>query len=137
MSPGRAFLAELASSLRGPRRARRRLLLELEHHLADAVRAELRLGRDLGTAESEAVARLGPPETIEASWNDGQLELRQVRRRGYTAVALVLALVGALGLAQYASGKAQPRPAPSCRGAESHATPRAPCAPPPLELVSK
>jgi hypothetical protein len=126
MSPRREFLLELASSLRGPRRAKRRLLLEVEQHLADAVRAEALPGRDLDKAESAAVARLGPPERIAASWNDGQSELRGARRRGYAALALLVALAGALGLAQYASGKARPRPAPACQAVEPQAS--APCA---------
>jgi hypothetical protein len=126
MSPRRQFLLELATSLRGPRRARRRLLLELEHHLADAVSAEALPGGDLGKAESAAVARLGSPETIAVSWNDGQSELRGARRRGYAALALLVALAGALGLAQYASGKSRPRPAPACRDVKTQSD--APCA---------
>ncbi|HEY2938900.1 MAG TPA: hypothetical protein VGJ27_03740 [Gaiellaceae bacterium] len=132
MTPQRQFLFELASSLRGPRRARQRLLLEVEQHLEDAVRAETLPGCDPGTVESAAVARLGPAETIAASWNDGQSELRGARRRGYAALALLVALAGALGLAQYASGKARPRPAPGCQAVEPQAG--APCAASPARL---
>jgi hypothetical protein len=131
MSPRRQFLLELAACLRGPRRARRRLLLEVEQHLADAVRAEALPGGDLGRAESAAVARLGSPETIASSWNDGQSELRGARRRGYAALALLVALAGALGLAQYASGKSRPRPAPGCHATEQ---PGATCARPLLRV---
>jgi hypothetical protein len=118
MTPQRRFLLELAASLRGARRARRRLLLEVEQHLADAVRAEALADRDLGPAELAAVARLGSPATIAASWNDGQSELRGALRRGYAVLTLLVALAGALGLTQYASGKSRPGPAPACHGAE-------------------
>ena len=114
MMPARRFLLELASSLRGPRRARRRLLLEIEHHIADAVRAESATCRELRRAESEVLARLGSPESIAARWNENQLELRGVRRRGYVALAVAVALASALGLTQYASGQASPRRPAHC-----------------------
>ncbi|HYX88312.1 MAG TPA: hypothetical protein VE753_02995 [Gaiellaceae bacterium] len=57
MTPAGRFLFELPSSLRGPRRARRRLLLEIEHHIVDAVRAESGAGGELVRAEADVLAR--------------------------------------------------------------------------------
>jgi hypothetical protein len=115
MTPAGRFLFELASSLRGPRRARRRLLLEIEHHIVDAVRAESAAGGELVRAEADVLARLGPAESIAARWNESQLQLRGIRRRGYAALAVALALAGALGLTQYASGQASPARSPRCQ----------------------
>ena len=114
MTPRRRFVLELATSLRGPRRARRRLLLEIEHHIADAMRAESAGGAELARAEAEILGRLGSAEAIAGRWNESQLELRGVRRRGYVGLAVAVALAGALGLTQYASGQASPRRSPGC-----------------------
>src|SRR5207302_9283406 len=87
------WLAELAASLRGPRRACRRLVAELEGHLEDAVAG--------GLSEADAVARLGPAFAVAGRWNAESRRRRWQARAQILAAALAIAAVAApVGLAQ-------------------------------------
>jgi hypothetical protein len=101
------WLEELAGSLRGPRRARRRLLAELEAHVEDAIAD--------GLDEESALARLGPPAAVAGRWNaDANRRRWQVR-----AQILAAAVAAPVGFAQRPSPRHHPivtkssRPAPA------------------------
>lgn len=109
------FVAELAASLRGPRRRRRRLVDEINAHLDDAVHDEVARGSTPLEAETAVLLRLGSASEIAAPWNDDRLLVRGDRRRKILAVALAVLGAGALGVTQYASGKPKPaEPARTC-----------------------
>jgi hypothetical protein len=104
MSGGSNWLAEAQAALRGPRRARRRLLLELEAHLEDAVAAEVDGGATPSEAEAAAVERMGSPATLAAGWNAEALSRRWATRMRVLAAAAAIAAVAApVGLAQRGS----------------------------------
>lgn len=107
MSEGAAaWLAELAAELRGPRRSRRRLLVELEGHLEDALAD--------GSTEAEAVERLGSAAGEARSWNaDARRRRWQVRARILAAAVAVAAVAAPVGLVQRATSPKSPRPAPA------------------------
>jgi hypothetical protein len=95
------WLSALAGSLRGPPRARRRLLLELEGHLEDAIEAELGAGVDPHAAEAAAVARLGPTSVVAERWNSDTRRRRwQAQIKILTAAVAVAAVAAPVGLAQ-------------------------------------
>jgi hypothetical protein len=101
-APG--WLAETQAALRGPRRARRRLLLELEEHLADAVAAEVDGGASPAAAETAAVERMGPAATLAAGWNaDVSARRWATRVRVLAAAAAIAAVAAPVGLAQRGS----------------------------------
>ena len=110
------FFDELGDALHGPRRARRRLQAEIAAHLAQAIAAERAAGLAAGEAEASALERLGTADQIAQTWNADRRASRKVRRRTTVAVTLAAAAAGALGITQYAAGKApppQPRRAPA------------------------
>jgi hypothetical protein len=99
-----SWLAEAQAALRGPRRARRRLLLELEAHLEDAVAAEVNAGASPSEAEAAAVERMGSPTVLAAGWNADVSSRRWAARgRVLLAAAAVAAVAAPVGLAQRGS----------------------------------
>lgn len=108
------LLAELDRALRGPRRARRRLLSEIDEHLTDAIGAELAQGVDPAAAESRILDRFGNPASVAATWNAHQDARRGAMRRKAVVLAIAVAVAGALGVTQYASGKSSPPVDGSC-----------------------
>jgi hypothetical protein len=108
------LLDDLAGSLRGPRRARRRLLTEIEEDFEDALRAERAAGLSSPAAEAEVLARFGCPEDVVERWNSDQAERRVAIRRNAVLAALAAAIAGALGVTQYASGRNAPVPQNEC-----------------------
>jgi hypothetical protein len=111
-----AFLAELAVSLRGPRRRRKRLVDEMAAHIDDAIRAELATNAPRVEAERIVLHRLGCADRIARHWNSDRRITRGRRRRRLAAIALAVVLAGALGVTQYAAGKPQlPRRDPPAR----------------------
>jgi hypothetical protein len=99
------FLAELAVSLRGPRRHRKRLIDEIAAHIDDAIRAELAITAPRVEAERIVLHRLGYADRIARHWNSDRRITRGKRRRRLAAIALAVVVAGALGVTQYAAGK--------------------------------
>lgn len=108
------LLDELASSLRGPRRARRRLLAEIDEDFEDALRAERAAGLSARSAEAEVLARFGCPDDMAERWNGDQAERRGAIRRNAVLVVLAAVIAGALGVTQYATGTNSPVPRSKC-----------------------
>ena len=102
----------LASSLRGPRRARRRLIAEIEEHLTDLAAAETAAGAAAEEAEAAAVRTLGDSTELAGAWNDQHTQHRHRSRRRGASAAIALGLAAAaLAWAQHADGgRAQPTP---------------------------
>jgi hypothetical protein len=110
------FLAELAVSLRGPRRRRRRLVDEMAAHIEDAIRAELATNASRVEAERIVLDRFGCADIIARRWNGDRRVARGRRRRRLAAIALAGVAAGALGVTQYAAGKPElPRRDPPAR----------------------
>jgi uncharacterized membrane protein len=106
------WLEELAGSLRGPRRARLRLLAELEAHVEDAIAD--------GFDEQDVLARLGSPSAVADRWNaDASRRRWQVRAQILAAAFAVAAVAAPVGFAQRPSHHHRPaatkssRPSPS------------------------
>jgi hypothetical protein len=104
------LVGELSSTLRGPRRARRRLLAEIDAHLRDAVSAEVARGVDEEHAAAQVIERFGDVRETSARWNGDRADRRGAVRRNALVVALAAVAATALGLTQYASGKTSPPP---------------------------
>ena len=85
-SPVDAYLAELASLLRGPRRRRTQILTELRDGLGDAVDDRVAGGVPRGQAEKEAVAWFGTPQAVAAAFT-GELTTAYARQTIGTYVA--------------------------------------------------
>jgi uncharacterized membrane protein len=101
------WLHELASSLRGPRHARRRLVSELDAHLADAFDAALTRGLTSEEAEAAVLERLGSASTLAHQWSADASARQWVVRARVLALGLAIAAVLApVGLAQ--RGHSQP-----------------------------
>jgi len=114
------WLGELAASLQGPRRARRRLLAELEGHLEDAIAD--------GLTEVDAIARLGPASDLARRWNaDARRRGWEVRIQILAAALAVAAIAAPVGLAQRQSHTPNHgAKAKSSRPASSASRPRSP-----------
>ncbi|MFC7245255.1 permease prefix domain 1-containing protein [Catellatospora aurea] len=80
------YLAELATRLHGPRRARTRILTEIRDGLVDAIDARVEKGTPLGTAVAAAVNEFGDPATVARSFAG---ELATVSAR-HTIAAFIL-----------------------------------------------
>jgi hypothetical protein len=97
----REWLQELGASLRGPRRARQRLVDELNAHIEDAVAAELADGLTLEQAEAAALARVGSASQLANQWSADTSDRRRTGRVRVLALGFVIAAVVApVGLAQ-------------------------------------
>lgn len=97
----REWLQELGASLRGPRRARQRLVDELNAHIEDAVAAELADGLTLEQAEAAALARVGSASQLADRWSADTSDRRRTGRVRVLALGFVIAAVVApVGLAQ-------------------------------------
>jgi hypothetical protein len=110
MTPSERVLDELASRLRGPRRARLRLLDEIEEDLQDAIAAERVGGLDAYAAEELVASRFGSPTTVARVWNADQASRRRAAHRNTLILMIAVAIAGALGITQHASGKNSPAP---------------------------
>lgn len=98
MSVVAGYLAELGPLLE--RRARRRVLVEVESHLLDAVAAARARGEDAEAAERDAIARFGPPAALARQFNAARRARRPravVRRTA--AVLLASSAAASLGTA--------------------------------------
>ena len=110
------FLVELAVSLRGQRRRRKRLVDEMAAHIDDAIRAELATTATRVEAERIVLDRLGGADMIARRWNSDRRIARGRRCRRLAAIALAVVAAGALGVTQYAAGKPElPRRDPPAR----------------------
>jgi uncharacterized membrane protein YccC len=97
----REWLQELGASLRGPRRARQRLVDELNAHIEDVVAAELADGLTLEQAEAAALARVGSASQLADRWSADTSDRRRTGRVRVLALGFVIAAVVApVGLAQ-------------------------------------
>jgi hypothetical protein len=112
-TPHERLLDEMAATLRGPRRARQRLLDEVSEDLKDAVEAESAAGLSPDAAEALVAARFGSPTAIAGHWNSDQALRRRTIQRNTLLLVTAMAMAGALGITQYASGKNSPTPIPS------------------------
>jgi hypothetical protein len=112
-TPYERLLDEMAATLRGPRRARQRLLDEIKEDLKDAVEAERAAGLAPDAAEALVAARFGSPTAIASRWNSDQTLRRRAIQRNAVVLMTALAMAGALGITQYASGKNSPAPLPT------------------------
>lgn len=106
------FRRELAAELRGSRSARRRLMEEIDSHLAETVAER---------GEEEALARLGDAGVIASGWNALQRRKRRRVRRTVALGSVTLACTVALGVTQYASGGSD-RPRAHCSTSNSSPT---------------
>jgi hypothetical protein len=104
-TPYERLLDELSVTLRGPRRARQRLLDEIGEDLKDAVQAECAAGLGPDAAEALVAARFGSPTAIARLWNRNQALRRRAMQRNMLVLLTALAMAGALAITQYASGK--------------------------------
>jgi hypothetical protein len=115
MTPQRDdWLQAVGASVRGPRRNRRRLLVELEGHLEDAAAEELAAGRAATEAEAAALERLGSPAALVADWNADIRARRTATRLRVVALAIVVgALAAPVALAQRSDAPRPAKPAPA------------------------
>ena len=112
MSALERALAVFEAELRGPRRARRRLLDEVAAHLEDALDAALATGARRHEAEHTVLERFGDPRAAATVWNCERGARRRAERRNALVLALAVAAAAALGVTQHASGKNTPAPKP-------------------------
>jgi hypothetical protein len=106
------LLDDLATTLRGPRRARQRLLDEIAEDFKDAVESESAAGLSPDAAEALVAARFGNPTAIASHWNSEQALRRRSMRRNMLVLVTAIAMAGGLGITQYASGNNSPTPTP-------------------------
>jgi hypothetical protein len=107
-----SLLDDLATTLRGPRRARQRLLDEIAEDLKDAAQAESAAGISKDEAEALVAARFGNPTAIASHWNNDQSLRRRSKQRNTLVLVTAMAMAGGLGITQYAAGKNSPTPIP-------------------------
>jgi hypothetical protein len=97
----REWMHELGASLRGPRRAKRRLVSELNAHLEDAIAAELTNGLTLEQAEAAALARVGSASELAHRWSADTSARQRTGRVRVLALGFVIAsFVAPVALAQ-------------------------------------
>jgi hypothetical protein len=108
------LLDQLAATVRGSQRSRRRLLEEIREDLTDAVQTEMDAGLDAATAEAVVVARFGDATTVATRWNRDAAERSAALRRNVVLVLAAAVTAGALGVTQHASGKSSPTQRKAC-----------------------
>jgi hypothetical protein len=107
--PIEAYLEDLERQLRVPRRARRRILIEVRAHLLDAAEAEQPWATEASCAAERAVLRFGL-----AAKTAGQFNRRASRRNALLRRALVPSIVAFAATSTAATVWAfGPRPTPS------------------------
>jgi hypothetical protein len=111
-----------AAELRGPRRARRRLVDEVAAHLHDSLDEELAAGTPPDLAARAVLDRFGDPHVPAAAWNRDRTARRGVERRNALVLALAAVAAAALAMSQHASGT-NTRPAPARAGTAQSLTP--------------
>jgi HAAS domain-containing protein len=122
MTPERdQWLRAVGSSLRGPRRGRRRLLAELEGHLEDAAAEEQAAGRDPEDAHAVALQRLGAPMVVAADWNADVDARRSAARLRIVVLAVVRRRPARAGRAGAALRDVPPPAAGEAAGVEDQA----------------
>jgi hypothetical protein len=105
-TPRQQWMQDLRDCLAGPRRARRRLVQELDAHVDDAIAAELANGLTHDQAEAAVLARLGRATDVGLRWSADASARRWTARANLVAVGLVIAAVAApVGLAQRSTQK--------------------------------
>ena len=104
MTPYERVLHEMAVTLRGPRRARQRLLDEIAEDLKDAIEAEKAGGVAPDVAEAVVAKRFGEPTSVAYLWNRDQTTQRRAMRRNALILMIAMAIAGGLGITQYAFG---------------------------------
>ena len=109
-----------AAELRGPRRARRRLVDEVAAHLHDSFEEELAAGTPPDVAARAVLDRFGDPRVPAAVWNRDRTARRGAERRNALVLALAAVAAAALAMTQHASGTTT-RPAPA-RAAKAQPT---------------
>jgi hypothetical protein len=114
------LLDQLAATVRGSQRSRRRLLEEIREDLTDAVQTEMDAGLDAATAEAVVVARFGDATTVATRWNRDAAERSAALRRNVVLVLAAAVTAGALGVTQHASGKSSPTQRKACTHAALH-----------------
>ncbi len=121
-----AYLSELKRALRGPRRKRGRILLEIRAHLLDAAEADASWTTDEGLATERAILRFGSAAQTARQFNRSAGR-RPLRR----AVAPLIAALAVTSMATATVWAFSPGPStPPSRRAPSHLLrPRRPAAP--------
>jgi HAAS domain-containing protein len=104
-----------AAELRGPRRARRRLVDEVATHLHDSLAEELAAGTPPDAAARAVLDRFGDPHAPAAAWNRDRTARRGAERRNALVLAVAAVAAAALAMSQHASGT-NTRPAPARAG---------------------
>jgi HAAS domain-containing protein len=108
------WMEELGDSLRGPRRAKQRLIAELDAHVDDAIASELANGYTHDQAEAAALARLGAANDVGRRWSADASARQWAARARIVALGLVIAALGApVALAQRSEHKPRHVPAPA------------------------
>jgi hypothetical protein len=121
-----AYLGDLKRALRGPRRKRGRILLEIRAHLLDAAEAEPSWRTDEGLATERAILRFGPAAETARQFNRcaGAKPLRRAIAPLIAALAVTSTATATVWAFSPGSG------APRSRRAPSHLlAPRRPAAP--------
>ena len=116
MSDLRQTVDAFAAELRGPRRARRRLVDEVAAHLHDSLEEELAAGTPADLAARAVVDRFGDPRVPAAAWNRDRTARRGAERRNALVLAVAAVAAAALAMTQHASGT-NARPASARAGA--------------------
>jgi HAAS len=111
-----------AAELRGPRRARRRLVDEVAAHLHDSLEEELAAGAPPHLATRAVLDRFGDPRVTAAAWNRDRTARRGAERRNALVLAVAAVAAAALAMTQHASGT-NARPAPARAGTAQLPTP--------------
>jgi hypothetical protein len=104
-----AYLDELKSQLRVPRRTRRRILTEVRMHLLDAAEAELASTADGSRAAERAVLRFGPAAETARKFNRRMGSRNGLLRRALVPSIAVFAVTSMATATVWGSVPAAPR----------------------------
>jgi hypothetical protein len=91
------YLDELLDALRVDGRRARRILIETEDHLAEAVRDRVAAGSTPAEAERSAIERFGPARELALRFNNGA-ESALSQKAWFLRLYLYAALLGGIGL---------------------------------------
>jgi hypothetical protein len=105
--PIAGYLDELGAALRVQGRRRRRIMAEVESHLADAADVAATQGVDRAAAERDAIARFGAsPAALAVLFGDGHRPRPRVW--SFAAVAAALGAAAGVGALAYSSSQGPP-----------------------------
>jgi hypothetical protein len=124
------YLQKLSRALGGSARSRKRLLVEVEDHIADSTDHQIALGVEPAEAERRALEQLGDVATIKSAW-----EMRSARQRRRTRRHLALTIAATtiatlLAVAQHAQGGHTPTTPARCEKTTSINASGQTCSPP-------